>query len=314
MVAVHRPLSAAGIPFPGSDAPAVYRFFEDLIDPLSPLAVARPPSTTARFFWRHIEPAKGVIALALLLVGVAAIAELYVYAYLGEILDWMADGARDDFLDVHQNELLLMLLVVAVIRPIALLGSRGVITLALAPGLANATRWRNHRYVLRQSMTFFQNDFAGRISQKVMQTGNALREAVLNVIDGAWMLLIYLVGVIVMFTDIEPMLLVPVALWIVAYLAVVYFMVPPVRSKSAALSEATSALTGRVVDSYTNIQAVKLFAHHRLEEDFAAAGIRQCRARGRRPPAGGGAGAAVRCLYHRPVNGRHGPDRSACRP
>ncbi len=257
----------------------MYRYFEDLIDPLRPRAVVRPPTSTVRFFWSQIRPVSGVIAAALLLVGIAAVAELYVYAYLGRILDWMSASSaavdeRGDFLAAHKSELLWMLLVVAFIRPVALVISRALITLALAPGLANTTRWQNHRYVLRQSMTFFQNDFAGRISQKVMQTGNALREAVLNVIDGAWMLLIYLIGTAAMFTGIDIVLLLPIGLWVVAYAAVVWLMVPPVRNKSAALSEATSSLTGRVVDSYTNIQAVKLFAHHRLEEDFAAEAIR----------------------------------------
>ena len=123
-------------------------------------------------------------------------------------------------------------------------------------------------------MAFFQNDFAGRISQKVMQTGNALREAVLNVVDGAWVMIIYLVVIVVLFVDINTQLLWPIAVWVLAYGVVIGVMVPPVRLKSASLSEATSGLTGRVVDSYTNIQSVKLFAHHELEADFAATGIR----------------------------------------
>lgn len=212
--------------------------------------------------------------MTLALVGVAAITELYLYIYLGRLLDWMSATAPEQFLDAHGASLMMMVLVVGVIRPVALLASRALINLAIAPGITNATRWQNHRYVLRQSMAFFQNDFAGRISQKVMQTGQALREAVLNVIDGAWMLVIYVIGITAMFMDINPLLLLPVALWLLAYTAVIVVMVPPVRIKSAALSESTSGLTGRVVDSYTNIQSVKLFAHHELEENFAATGIR----------------------------------------
>ena len=134
-------------------------------------------------------------------------------------------------------------------------------------------RWQNYRYVLRQSLSYFHNDFAGRIAQKVMQTGHALREAVINVIDGVWLLLIYLVGIVFLFLEIDARLLWPVGLWVVAYVIVVWRMVPPVRAKSAALSEANSGLIGRVVDSYTNIQSVKLFAHADREEQFVGESV-----------------------------------------
>ena len=187
----------------------------------------------------------------------------------------MGTTSRELFVNTHGTALIWMVVVVIFIRPLSLLSTRAIINLALAPGLANATRWQNHRYVLRQSMTFFQNDFAGRIAQKVMQTGHAVREAVLNIVDGAWMLVIYLFGTVVFFVDINGLLLLPILVWMIAYLTVVIFLVPPVRRKSAKLSEENSALMGRVVDSYTNIQSVKLFAHHSLEEDFAGEGVRR---------------------------------------
>jgi len=251
----------------------VYRFFEQLIDPLAPTTVTRPPVATSAFFWNYLYPVRWVLLSALALIGINAVADLLLYKYLGDILDWMNTTPPESFLATHSTSLLGMAMVALVIRPLSLLGSRGLVNLAIAPGLANSTRWQNHRYVLRQSMSFFQNDFAGRISQKVMQTGQALREAVINVIDGAWMLIIYLIGMIILFTEIHGSLLIPIGAWVLVYCLVIYFMVPPVRSKSASLSEANSGLIGRVVDSYTNIQAVKLFAHHEMEEDFVATGI-----------------------------------------
>ena len=258
---------------------SVYSFFERLLDPLEPHPVARPPADTAGFFRFHLGSARTVVLATLVLAGIAAVSELFVYLYLGRLLDWMTlEGTAPDkasFLERHGAELVVMVLVVGLVRPLSLLGSRALINLALAPGIGNAARWRDHRYVLRQSMSFFENDFAGRISQKVMQTGHALREAVVNVIDGVWMLLVYLVGVVVLFGQMNATLLWPVVAWTLAYLAVVVFMVPPVRVRSARLSEANSGLVGRIVDSYTNIQSVKLFAHHELEEEFAAEGIRR---------------------------------------
>ena len=257
----------------------MYRFFERLIDPLEPQPVVRPPADTVGFFRFHLGSSRAVVAAILVLAGIASISELFLYVYLGRLLDWMTlEGTAAEqatFLERHGAALAGMAFVIGVVRPLSLLGSRALINLSLAPGLANATRWQNHRYVLRQSMSFFENDFAGRISQKVMQTGHALREAVVNVLDGAWMLVIYLVGLVFLFSDMSPALLWPVGLWTIAYAAVVAFMVPPVRTRSARLSEANSGLIGRIVDSYTNIQSVKLFAHHDLEEAFVAEGIRR---------------------------------------
>lgn len=234
-----------------------------------------PPAGTAAFFRHYLMPVWKVILLALILTGIATIAELLMYRFLGQLLDWMTEGAPERFFADHAWSLALMLVVTAIIRPLALLGSRATINLALAPGIANRTRLLNHRYVLRQSMGFFQNDFAGRVAQKVLQTGNALRESVINVIDGAWMMVIYLTGIVWMFIDIHPGLIIPMMVWLGLYAAVVYWMVPPVKARSAALSEAVSVVTGRIVDSYTNIQAVKLFAHHDMEDEFAAEGIRR---------------------------------------
>ncbi|MGF1592234.1 MAG: ABC transporter ATP-binding protein [Kiloniellaceae bacterium] len=248
----------------------MYAFFERLFDPLAPSRVSRPPTETAAFFWHFLGPIRGLLIVTLAISGIAAAAELALYAFLGELVDWMTTSTPETFLENHSWGLIGMAVVAVILRPVATLVSRGLINLGLAPGLTNRVRWLNHRYVLRQSLTYFQNDFAGRIAQKVMQTGHAVREAVINVIDGVWFLLIYLIGTLGLFAGIDWRLLLPVLLWTVSYAAVIYFMVPPVRRKSAAVSEANSALIGRVVDSYTNIQSVKLFAHTLREDAFVA--------------------------------------------
>lgn len=214
-----------------------------------------------------------LILVTLLLSGVAAVSELYLYAFLGDIIDWMANSAPDTFFETYSTPLIVMTIVIGIIRPLSTIASRAVINLSLVPGLTNTVRWQNYRYVLRQSLAYFQNDFAGRVAQKVMQTGHALRESVINVIDGMWLLVIYLVGIVVLFLEIDYRLLWPVIVWSAAYLFVVIRMVPPVRAKSAAVSEANSGFIGRVVDSYTNIQSVKLFAHAEREEQFVAEGV-----------------------------------------
>jgi len=251
----------------------MYGLFERLFDPLAPAEIVRPPDRTSAFFQHFLWPIKGLLLSILVISGLAALSELALYAFLGLIVEWMAEAGRESFLEAHGTALIAMALVAVVLRPAAVIISRGLINLALAPGLTNRVRWRNHRYVLRQSLSYFQNDFAGRITQKVMQTGHALREAVINVIDGVWFLVIFLIGSAALFVGLDWRLLLPVAVWAVCYIAVIVFLVPPVRGRSAAASEATSALTGRVVDSYTNIQSVKLFAHAEREEDFAYEGL-----------------------------------------
>jgi ATP-binding cassette subfamily B multidrug efflux pump len=254
---------------------SLFRFFENLIDPLAETDVVQPPAGTKDFFVHYLWPYRWLLLVTLVLTSIASIAELYMYAYLGRIVDWMAESSPETFFSEHGLALSFMLFVVVVVRPVTMFASRCLITLTLTPGLTNAVRWQNHRYVIRQSLSYFQSDFAGRVAQKVMQTGHSLRECVLNVIDGVWLLFIYLAGIIWLFTDIDWRLMIPVVLWIVGYCLVIIRMMPPVGGKSRAVSEANSALTGRIVDSYTNIMSVKLFAHAEREEAFVASGFKR---------------------------------------
>ncbi len=248
-------------------------FFERLFDPVEPSPVVRPPDRNGAFFWHFLSPIRGLLLSALAVSGIAAVSEMALFVFLGVLVDWMAATEPGAFLEVHGTALIVMAVVAVIIRPASVLVSRGLISLALVPALGNRVRWRTHRYVLRQSLAFFQNDFAGRIAQKVMQTGPSLREAVVNVLDGIWFLVVYLVALTVLLAALDARLLLPIAIWGVGYVAVIRWMVPPVRRRSAALSEATSVLTGRVVDGYTNIQSVKLFAHAEREEAFAREGF-----------------------------------------
>ena len=167
-----------------------------------------------------------------------------------------------------------MAVVIVLLRPLNAILSRSFSQLGLMPALTFSVRWQSYRYVLRQSLSFFQNDFAGRIAQKVLQTGPSLRDTVGGLIDGIWTLIIYLGGTVWLFATIDSWLIAPIALWTAGYIVVIVYLVPPVRTRSAALSEANSALSGRIVDGYSNIQSVKLFAHAEREDAFAYEGFR----------------------------------------
>lgn len=250
-----------------------YAFFEKLVDPLPDSPAVRPPLHPLAFIWYYVKPMQGLVLLTLLCSGIAGLCEIYLYVFIGNLVDWMRTTEPQAFLDEHGPALLGMCFIAFVVRPISLIVTRCLINFSLAPGLVASTRWQNHRYVLRQSMSFFQNDFAGRVAQKVMQTGHSVREVIINIVDGVWLLIIYVIGIAALLIDIKPVLLLPLFVWLIGYVCIVRFMVPPVRDKSARVSEATSLVTGRVVDSYTNIQSVKLFARDALEERFAAEAI-----------------------------------------
>ncbi|WP_029009355.1 ABC transporter ATP-binding protein [Azospirillum halopraeferens] len=252
----------------------MHAFFERLFQALAPsAAVVRPPSGTAAFYDHHLRPVRGLLIVTLIVAGLASVSELVLYAFLGVLVDWMSTAGPDGFLDTYGWALAGMAVFALIIRPALVVASRGLVNLTLVPALTDEVRWHNYRWVLRQSLSFFQNDFAGRVAQKVMQTGPAVRESVVNVIDGVWFLITFLLGTVALFAALDWRLLLPVLAWTAAYAVVIARMVPPVRRKSAALSEATSSLSGRVVDSYTNILSVKLFAHAEREDAFVHAGL-----------------------------------------
>jgi ATP-binding cassette subfamily B multidrug efflux pump len=254
---------------------ALFRYFESLMDPIAEAPVVRPPDRVGAFYGHFLKPLRGLLGATLAVSLVAALSELAFYAFIGMLVDWAMKTPPEAFLATYGWALAGMALVVVIIRPAAMLASRGLINLALVPGLTSLVQWHSHRYVLRQSVSFFQNDFAGRIAQKVLRTGRALRESVVNIVDGVWVLIIYLIGTIVLFAGLDWRLLVPVCLWIVAYIVTIAKLVPGVRERSARMSEANSGLSGRIVDSYTNIQPVKLFAHGEREDAFTLEGVKR---------------------------------------
>ena len=134
-------------------------------------------------------------------------------------------------------------------------------------------RWQQHRYMLRQSLAFFQNDFAGRLANKIMQTGGSLRQTVVEVVDALWFVAIYWTSAAVIFFDLDWRLVIPLVLWLLTFLGMIWFFVPRLIRYATIVSDARSMLTGRIVDSYTNILTVKLFAHTEGEDAYAKEAI-----------------------------------------
>ena len=174
---------------------------------------------------------------------------------------------------IHWPPLLGMALVLLVARPLAMLLQNMLTNQAIIPGFSNLIRWQSHWHVVRQSWSFFQNDYAGRIAQRVMQTGPSLRESVVSATTAVWYILVYGGGAIILLASNDARLAIPVVLWFVGYAVLLRYFVPRLRTRSRHMSETRSALTGRVVDSYTNIATVKLFARPRDEDEFVRAAV-----------------------------------------
>ena len=252
-----------------------FDWLKRLLDPFGELPVARPPDRPLAFYRHFVAPVRGLILIVMVISLLGAITEMALFVFLGWIVDRATVTPRALFFGEYWPMLAGMGAVILLLRPLNAILSRTFSNLGLMPQLTFSVRWQSYRYVLRQSLAFFQNDFAGRIAQKVLQTGPALRDTVSGIIDGIWTLLIYVGGTIYLFVGLDARLIVPIALWTVAYAATIVFLVPPVRSRSAAVSEANSLLSGRIVDGYSNIQSVKLFAHAEREDAFALEGFQR---------------------------------------
>lgn len=245
------------------------RRLERLIDPFRGMPDHEPPGQVWRFYAWYLREVWGVFALLLLVGLVGALIEVALFSFLGRLVDMAQTTPGAEFFSRHRNELLWMAVVALLLRPI-LFGLHDVLVhQVINPGLANLIRWQNHRYVLKQSVSFFQNDFAGRIAQRIMQTGYSLRDSAVQAVDALWHVVIYAISSLVLFAQADWRLMIPLLLWIVCYVAALLHFVPRVKQRSVVATESRSRLMGRIVDGYTNITTLKLFAHTRHEEDYA---------------------------------------------
>jgi ATP-binding cassette subfamily B multidrug efflux pump len=244
------------------------RFFEKAINPTAPPANPVPPETLLAFYWHFARQAKGLFIALFVIELFVALLDTAVPWFMGQVVTLVTKVPADRFLADTWPWLVGMALIVLVARPGIVLARYLVTNQALAGPFSNLIRWQSHFHVVRQSWAFFQNDFAGRISNRVMQTGPAVRESLVASITAVWYIVVYGITAIVMLWAADIWLITPVLGWFVGYIALLIYFVPRMRDRSKVTSEARSALMGRIVDSYTNILTVKLFARPRDEDDY----------------------------------------------
>ncbi|HEY1412165.1 MAG TPA: ABC transporter ATP-binding protein, partial [Rhodopila sp.] len=249
-------------------ASPMLRRFEALLNPTAGTPAPPPNAGLARFYWFYIRQVTGLTIALFICGGLIAVLDTMIPAFIGRLVSLVSAHTPETLFRDNGLILLAMAGVLLVLRPLSFVAHNILVNQIVNPGLSNMIRWQNHWHVVRQSWTFFQNDFAGRIANRVLQTGPALRESLVMAFDAAWYILVYGSSALILLGRLDWRLMLPMVVWFVTYAGMLRYFVPRLRDRSRRVSEMRSTLTGRVVDSYTNILTVKLFARAADEDAF----------------------------------------------
>jgi ATP-binding cassette subfamily B multidrug efflux pump len=255
----------------------VHRLFESWIDPFGKSGDLRPPALTWRFFWFYISQAKLPFLALLVLGGLVALVEAALFYYVGRIVD-ILDSANQaqgwgGLIANFGPELIWMLVITLGVRFLITWLSATVEEQSVNLGFYNLVRWQAYAHVIRQNLSFFQNDFAGSIASKVWQSGGAVGDFMVSLLQVVWFIGIYTVTTVVLVGQLDWRLSVAVLLWVAAFAGLARYYVPRMRKFSAVAAEQASSLTGRIVDSFSNIQTLKLFGTAESDDRFVRGGF-----------------------------------------
>lgn len=247
----------------------MFKFFEDLVDPFENTDLDVPPKGFWAFCWFYTKPVWPILAVASVLGAIIATLEVFIFTFLGDLVNWLGTENADTFFEENWGQLLWMGIVILILLP----GISAIWEMVFHQGILGtypmSVRWRVHRYLLRQSVAFYQNDFAGRIANKMMQTALAVREVVTRIADILVYVIVYFIAALFVVADASIYFLIPFTVWLCGYLLTIKVFVPRLKNVSRDQADARSVMTGHVVDAYTNISTVKLFSHAAREEDYA---------------------------------------------
>jgi ATP-binding cassette subfamily B multidrug efflux pump len=251
----------------------MFAWFESRVNPYPSEEPTRPPEGLFRFILHYSRPVVGWLALMAALTAAIGVGEVLLFNFLGRIVDWLSKANPQTFLAEEATTLWGMGLFTLGGLPVLVLAQSMIIHQLLLGNYPMIGRWQMHRYLLRQSMTFFANEFAGRVATKVMQTSLAVREVAMKILDVFVYVLSYFISMFVVVGSADWRLMLPLALWVAVYSSLLWFFIPRMRRVSQEQADTRSMMTGRIVDSYTNIATVKLFSHAGREEEYARNGM-----------------------------------------
>jgi ATP-binding cassette subfamily B multidrug efflux pump len=252
----------------------LFRWFEKRVTPYPESAPEAPPKNFFAFLWACSEGLRPYILAMTLCTAVIGAFEALLFAMLGRVVDWLAAVEPARLWTAHRGSLLLLAAILAA-SPIVVALQTMLKHQTLAANFPMRLRWNFHRLLLRQSMGFYQDEFAGRIATKVMQTALAVRDTWLTVADILVFITIYFVTMVAVVGSFDAWLLLPFLGWLTLYAAALVFFVPRLGKVAAAQADARSLMTGRVTDAYTNIATVKLFSHANREAGYARSAMQE---------------------------------------
>ncbi|MFT5235129.1 MAG: ATP-binding cassette subfamily B multidrug efflux pump [Shewanella sp.] len=247
----------------------MFKRFESWIDALPSQEPEQPPTgiyAFCRFYTRGFERP---LILMSVITAILAVLEVSLFGFMGQLVDLLINNDPETLFEKEGPKLIGMTVLILVVIPILVLLHALIVYQGLLGNYPMSIRWLAHRYLLKQSVSFYQNDFAGRIATKVMQTSIAVREAVTKILDVLVYILVYFVTMLVMIANADIRLMLPMLIWLGAYIGIQLLFIPKLKAASMAQADARSTMTGRVVDSYTNITTVKLFSHTQKEAEYA---------------------------------------------
>lgn len=251
----------------------MFRWFEQRLNPFPEGKPQQPPTSLVAFCLYYSKGAWPFILIAGLLMTLIAITEVWLFSFIGNIVDWLAVQSRETFVDEQLWYLVGMAALVLIGLPLLVIGHSLITYQSLLGNYPMRIRWLVHKYLLNQSVTFYQDEFAGRIATKVMQTALAVRECVIKLFDVLNYVVVYFIGTVVIISAADWRLAFPLVIWLGCYIVLLRYFVPRLGAVAALQADARSTMTGRIVDSYTNIQTVKLFSHAQRELGFAKEGM-----------------------------------------
>lgn len=255
----------------------MFKFFENLVDPYCAYPASdHPPQRLWPFLLAYAQPFKRVFAVAAVMSVVVAVIEIGLIWAMGWVVDILA-GSPEQVWQDYGGWLIALAVFLLVLRPVLQAVDVALLNNTILPNFGTLIRFRAHAHVLRQSVGWFENDFAGRIANRIMQTPPAAGEAVFQVFDAITFSLAYVVGAVVLLGQADWRLSLPLLAWLGLYGLLIRWTIRRVGPASQAASDARSEVTGRVVDAYSNIHSVKMFAHHGREMDFAKEAIERAR-------------------------------------
>lgn len=253
----------------------MFRFFESLIKPFPPQDPQQPPKSLFAFCRHYTRGTEIYLIIMAIFTALIAVMEVSLFGFLGQLVDILNQYTPDTFWAEFGERILLMAGIVLIALPLSVFIHSMIIHQTLLGNYPMMIRWQAHRYLLGQSIGFYQNEFAGRIATKVMQTALAVRETVMKLLDVLLYVVVYFSGMLVLVGALDYRLALPLLFWFIAYAGMLYYFLPRLAQVSAAQADARSDMTGRLVDTYTNISTVKLFSHSYREATYAREGMQQ---------------------------------------